>query len=494
MSNKIKIGWSEVDITPKQKISLDGQFFDRITDVVESPITVTGFALESGDEQMIICSCDLVAVTYELTVMAREILKDKLPISPDKVIVTCIHDHTSYTYTRRKRLPGSSDDIIAKYMPKDVSYVSNVQQTDAMDPDEALEFLSLKIAEAAELAWANRKEAYYANAFGRAVVGFCRRVVYNDGSAKMWGETNNKDFDHMEAGNDTGIEMMFTFDENKQLSGVVANVACPAQVVEHRNFISSDYWGKVKENLRAKYGENLKVLGLCSAAGDQAPRDLIRFTPGETPTNDPNIEHEYDVPRRADPSMFDISGLRLAGKRVANEISAVFEEGNFEILNEGVLKHEVVTLDMPVRRVPKEEYEFSDAFLKDFFKKNGNKDFTFEEEAKLFLYAGTIARYEIQDEYKFVPEEVHFIRFNDVAFATNPYELFLDYGNKIRALSKAKQTFLIQLACGAEGYLPTEIAEKGGHYSAYVTSGIAGHEGGNYLVDESVKHINKMFE
>lgn len=256
----------------------------------------------------------------------------------------------------------------------------------------------------------------------------------------------------------------------------------------------TSYWGKVKENLRKKYGENFKVLGLCSAAGDQAPRDLIRFTPGETPTNDPNIEHEYDVERRADPSMFDISGLKLVGKRVANEISAVFEEGNFEILDEGILIHETTTLDMPVRRVSKEEYDSSVAYLKNFFVQNGNKDINFEDEAKLFLYAGTIGRYEIQDEYKYLPEEVHFVRFNDVAIATNPYELFLDYGNKIRALSKAKQTFLIQLACGAEGYLPTETAEKGGHYSAYVTSGIAGHEGGNYLVNESIKHINNMFE
>ena len=41
--SKIKMGWSEVDMTPKKgsKISLAGQFFERITDEVESPITVT---------------------------------------------------------------------------------------------------------------------------------------------------------------------------------------------------------------------------------------------------------------------------------------------------------------------------------------------------------------------------------------------------------------------------------------------------------------------
>jgi hypothetical protein len=72
--------------------------------------------------------------------------------------------------------------------------------------------------------------------------------------------------------------------------------------------------------------------------------------------------------------------------------------------------------------------------------------------------------------------------------------LFLNYGNKIRARSKAKQTFLIQLSCGADGYLPTEKAEKGSHYSAYVSSGTTGHEGGDILVRETLTHINAMFK
>ena len=90
--------------------------------------------------------------------------------------------------------------------------------------------------------------------------------------------------------------------------------------------------------------------------------------------------------------------------------------------------------------------------------------------------------------------EVHIARLGDIAFATSSFELFLDFGNQIRARSKAQQTFLIQLACGAHGYLPTEKAERGGHYSAYVSSGVTGHEGGDILVRKTVEEINKMFD
>ena len=39
-----------------------------------------------------------------------------------------------------------------------------------------------------------------------------------------------------------------------------------------------------------------------------------------------------------------------------------------------------------------------------------------------------------------------------------------------------------KLANSAEGYLPTEKAERGGHYSAFISSGKVGHEGGELLV------------
>ena len=45
--SQIKIGWSEVDITPKEKISLAGQFFERISDEVESELKVVAMAVEN---------------------------------------------------------------------------------------------------------------------------------------------------------------------------------------------------------------------------------------------------------------------------------------------------------------------------------------------------------------------------------------------------------------------------------------------------------------
>ena len=69
----------------------------------------------------------------------------------------------------------------------------------------------------------------------------------------------------------------------------------------------------------------------------------------------------------------------------------------------------------------------------------------------------------------------------------------MNYSNRIRARSPAKQTLLIQLCCGCYGYLPTEKAETGSHYSAFAGSGHSDHVGGDLLVRKTLPEINTMF-
>ena len=52
----MKIGFSEVDITPDKKVSLYGQFAERISEYVEKPITATAMAVTTDDEQMVLVS------------------------------------------------------------------------------------------------------------------------------------------------------------------------------------------------------------------------------------------------------------------------------------------------------------------------------------------------------------------------------------------------------------------------------------------------------
>jgi len=291
--NQIKIGWGEASLVPEgKKVNLVGQFYERISDEVETPISVTALAIECGEDQAIFCSCDLVSVSERVVAGVRTALSSVPGFPTDKIIVSAIHTHTSLGYAHRSdSVKGSSLDVLREMLP-DAKYEELVsyQGDDLFEGEPAFLFVVERIAAAAKAAWENRAVGAYATGFGRAAVGMCRRVCYDDGSAKMWGDTNEAAFTELEGGNDSGIELMFTYTPDKKLTGVVANVACPAQVLEHRSFISSDYFGKVKGLIREKYGKDVYLLGIVSPAGDQCPRDLVRWVEPETPINDPNID------------------------------------------------------------------------------------------------------------------------------------------------------------------------------------------------------------
>jgi len=92
-----------------------------------------------------------------------------------------------------------------------------------------------------------------------------------------------------------------------------------------------------------------------------------------------------------------------------------------------------------------------------------------------------------------LPVEAHVVRLGDVAFATSPFEYYLDYGLQIKARSRAIQTFLVQLT-GTGTYLPTQRAISGGSYGAVAASTPIGPEGGRKLVDWTVETINGLWE
>ncbi len=492
------IGWAEESLVPSKKVDLAGQFFERISEYVESEISVTAMAVESDGDMMIIASADVVSLPLGLINLAREKFSKICPgVDPRKLIVGATHTHTSLRLsdpTAKKTGLDTAVSVLKEFLPEGKDYTKLVEADDAvLTIDEGNELVTDKIALAAKNAWENRAEAFYTNEFGRAAVGMCRRVTYLDGSAEMWGDTRRGDFVALEGGNDSGIELIYTFDKNKKLTGVVANIACPAQILEQRSFISADYWGRAKAIIREKLGSDVFLLGLCGAGGDQCPRDLIRWVDPETPIDDPNVKRPNPVNRKADPSMYDVSGCNKAGKRIANEIISVFEEIT-ELKGEAVLEHKVIDLDLPLRKATKGDYDKAVREIEYYIEKNKDKEkFDFEDNAKMHIYSGTIARYRRQQMQEIYPIETHIVRFGDIAFSTNPFELFLDFGNYIKARSNASQTFIIQLCCGSGGYLPTEKAEKGSHYSAYISSGNVGHEGGDLFARKTVKEINDMF-
>ncbi len=490
------IGWATTDITPDRNCALAGQFAERISQYVEKPITATAMAIKKGDQQAVFCSCELVSTRGELVEDVREALKDNtVGLDISRVMLNATHVHTGPCYGRTETNKSGFRTQIEKYLPKDKKYVETADIND--NPDiisqvEVNKMLVERISAVILKAWASLEPGSFTNAFGRAPIGMCRRAAYTDGSAAMWGTTDTAMFEAVEGGSDSGIELLYVFDEAKALKGIVVNLACPAQCVQHRLFVSPDFWGEARMLLQERFGKDLFILEQCSAAGDQCPVDLVRWVEPETDVNDPNITRIDPKKRKADPSMFDLKGMKLAGRRLASEVIRVYEDGLDEVQEDPEFIHEVTELQLPLRKVTYADVKAAKRAIREYMEEKEG-DVNYNDAAILQVYMGIMDREKRQEHQHILPMEAHFIRLGSVAFATNTFELFLDFGNKIKARSKAEQTFLVQLCCGAQGYLPTAKAEKGGHYSAFVSSGTVDHVGGDQLVMETLTHLDRMF-
>ena len=172
-----------------------------------------------------------------------------------------------------------------------------------------LKLVSEKLSKVVVSAWNNRKPAGVSRGLGYAVVGHNRRVQYANGTTEMYGATDREDFIGMEGASDPGVDMLFCWDLNKELTGIIMNVSCPAQVTEAKYFISSDYWSEVRKTTRIKVFKGcIHILSQCGAAGDLSPRDL---------------PHGY---KAGEPNMWDIPGIVEIGRRLTQVIDAAYPD------------------------------------------------------------------------------------------------------------------------------------------------------------------------
>lgn len=452
----LHVGAATVDITPDRPVALDGQMHVRISEKPETPIFVSALALESreGDQsldQALMISCDLVAIRQGLIELVREKAQGKLPgLDLNKLFLNATHTHTAPV-----TMKGDRYSLLGRRV---------------MLPMEYTHFLVDRLVEAAVQSWNSRKPAKAGWGQGQAVIAQNRRATYADGTAKMYGATHVPEFRGIEGYEDHQLDALFFWDLQDRLIATAVNVPCPAQEVEGLKVIHADFWDPVRRQLRERHGKDLHILAWTGAGGDQVPRPMYG--------------------KAADERMRRLRGLtRLeeVARRVVRGWEEAYEGARLEPVTGAVLQHHTRKIDLPWRKVTEKE-------LADARKAVEQYQDDPKEQWKYLWNKSVVDRYETEKAGTagVFQMELHALRLGDIAIATNEFELFTDYGVQMKARSPAVQTFLIQLT-GSGGYLPTPRAVAGGSYSAIIQSSRVGPEGGQVLVEETVKAFNALW-
>ena len=475
--SKLLIGWGEADITPDGRVvELGGQYYQRVAAEIHSRLKTVAMLLGQNNEYSLMISLDVVGVPEDFCLSVQNAIAEKYPaISADKVIINAIHTHSAPALANFRNWWKENSEAITY--------------------SEYREFVTGKILNAVQKALDSQKISGISNALSFANVGHCRRAVYSDGTAEMYGVTSRDDFTGMEGGEDSGVDLMFSFDQSGKPTGALVNIACPSQVMEATYKISSDFMGRLRELLKERFGDDFSTLCQIAPAGCQSPRDLTRS--GTAP-------------------LWREAGVEIIADRLLKSIEDVYEKLKKNIKYDVCLKHSLGEIELPRRRASQQDYlnakkkmeeleniQDSRAAYQDFCSEThanekipnrpGPYDSKLHHFVKIRNEEAVINRFEDQDENPMFKMQLHVLRLGNLVFATNPFELYLDFGHRIRARSQAEQTFMIQLCNGIGGYLPSARAEELGGYGGLIINGQVGSEGGTILVNKTVKKIEELW-
>jgi hypothetical protein len=500
----MNIGWASVDITPDKPVLLIGQFPARISEGVMDPITVTALAIESGkglsSEKAIMISCDLAfigdwpQIKDNLRDIVRELLKASIPeVRPEQIIINATHTHTA---------PVASTVNVRDMYGVDLN---------VMPPKDYLDFLSGSIASAAEQAWKSRKQGGISFGLGQAVVGHNRLVSYFSGESVMLGNTSTPEFSHLEGFEDHSVNLLYTWDKESNLTGVVINIACPSQVsgTEYimSHLISADFWHDTRLEVRMRLGKDVYILPQCSAAGDQCPQIPVGLKAEERMQR---LIMGADSIKTGQDSLGQGHRKQIA-LRIADAVTSVYPymKNNIEWSPLFGHKMEVTNLSRRListeeaKRAQKESDEWKKKYEDLLQKINENPELKQKPRwysdvtgsYSMMKWKQTVTeRYELQKIQPKMPVEIHVLRIGDIVIATNSFELYLDYGMRIKGRSPAIQTFIVQLTGCYNGYLPTKRSVAGDAYGAVPESTLIGPEGGKELVEKTLELINSVWQ
>ena len=500
----LKIGWGIRDISTDLPVMIPGQAHCRVSKGIEDRIYATALVISDGTDDAIFLCVETVCMRCGLLDEIRANVRSMQPgIPAEKILASATHTHEApshnYMDYLREEVPHPGIEIASS--------------------DDYRHFLARQAAEAVCEAWAQRAESGVGYGYGYAAVARSRRVVYFDnlsqrpgaaseavfainGHAAMYGETADDQFSHYEAGTHAFMDVLFTFDKDSRLTGAIVNVPCPSQNTELSERISGDYWSDTRRAIQAKFG-NIFVLPQCAAAGDLAPRNLhykaaqrrrfqLKYGFSGTQTN---VGEDLDLER---------CERKDIAQRITDGFSEIYDWAKTDIRWDLPVRHEVKTIQLSRRMITEEEYQADLAYynqqIRKPFKTEGDPHELLFNNSILryshFRSKRIIERYEQQKVNPTVPMELHCIRIGNIAFASNQFELYMDYQHRIQARSPFEQTFIVQLAGqpGDEGgtYLCTERGFEGRGYSASRYCNVVSPEGGQQLVEETLKLLETL--
>lgn len=428
-----KAGFCERDITPDIGMEQPGNYGKSYHRTFHDVCKVRAVVFDDGKKRVALVGLDLLFVSRYIVQETRAEIQKRCGISADAIMIGASHSHSSGPIGMGE--PGDYDNAspLVKDLVNNKSIVS--------DPG-FIQYLKQQIVEAVVLADANRVDAKLAVGVGHEdKVSYNRRQRMKNGLSYSHAGVGNPDIIDYAGPVDPDVGTVGVWDLKGNLLGVVVNFAC--HNTTNPGGISSNWVGSMENTLRGATGNAaLPVVFMQGACGDITQVDNFA---------------KYANP--AAEEWREIVGGRI-GAEAYKTLLLIRRGAGSDIPLDVRQKVWKVKRRVPSPAKVKRALEL----VNQGPEKAGAVEWTFAKETLMLdalLKVRPVAEVEVQA-----------IQVGPAVFISNPAEYFVQYGLDIKKGSKFPFTFVVELANGCAGYVPTEEAfgPHGGGYETRLTS------------------------
>jgi len=436
----MKAGFYETDITPALGMERPGDYMKAFVRRFHDPLKVRAAVISDGTEKVALVgvdTCSLVSVGKIIEV--RKGIEDRCGIRADHVLIAASHTHAGGPFegALREDVEGApelvKDLMLNRSVAADPLYANWVMaqiRTTVCEADARLQEAVLSVGSGCEsAAVANRR---YRMKNGRTYTNPGR------GNPDVLGPAGPVD-------PEVGVLSAWTLDG--RLLGCITNFACHGTTFAYGAGTSADWIANLEHTVKSAMSPQAVVVFLNGGCGDvcqssEAPKP---------PPGAPLYESQETV-------------SRFVGTRVGAEALKVMVTAQRGEL--GPVAAATTMLTLQRRKPDPERVERSRRLVAEGIRtgQTSTTDWIFAKEIAILDY--------LMSREPTVEVEVQAVQMGPAVFLANPAEYFCQLGLDIKAASPFPFTYIVELANGCVGYVPTEEAfsSTGGGYETVLTS------------------------
>lgn len=429
----MRAGVARIDITPTESIWMDGMLRAHRSEGVHDPTFAKALVLSNDkrlDQACAIVTVDVCRMSDEFTAGVRNAVEQKLGIPAQHTIIAAKHIHSG------PETDGSGEP--------EVSYTRTLAAKLFQVVQEAASRM-----QPVKLGWASGREN---------TISQYRRLLADDGHVVMNWEA--WPLEHLVAVlgvPDPEVGVLNIFDLSGQVLCTLFNHAGHPNVLSGDNYlISAEYPGFAERLLEEQFG------------------GIAMFVNGAQGTMD------IDGLGHRDWAEMERLGAKLAAA-VAETVRRIVPMDGLTVRCT-YLQH-----GLPARKVSEEQLAWAEAIIE----QTGGIVQPLADGVGDDYKALLLKQFHAVQDRSITAEQIC-IAVDDIAFISFPGELYTEIGMKIKAASPFLHTYIIGLANGYVGYVPTRKAIEEGGYAEDVRSVDADAE--DAILSKSLELLNQVYQ